>query len=104
MLSVVGHNPFTNWITYLSAVVGLLLGVGTLYIRVIYPRALAHKEHEAEREGMRKELDAKDEFHNGFLDGVDEVPGMTLAVPPAAVRIKALEDMMQTLLKPGQEI
>ena len=53
---------------------------------------------------MRKELDAKDEFHNGFLDGVDEVPGMTLAVPPAAVRIKALEDMMQTLLKPGQEI
>jgi hypothetical protein len=92
MLATAAHNIFRDWATYVSVVLGMLLTAGTIYIRVIYPRAQAHKIHEAERAGLQKALSDKETYRGSFLDGVPEVPGMTPAVKPAAERLRALED------------
>jgi hypothetical protein len=94
LAAVAAHNIFRDWLTYISIVVGICLTAGTLYIRVIYPRSQQHKIHEKERQNLRQQLDDKDKLHNGFLDGVEEVPGMTSAVEPAAVRVRILEEWM----------
>ena len=82
----------TDPLLYLGTLGGVALTWGTLYIRVIYPRAQAHKQHEAERSDLRRKLADRDELRSGFLDGVPEVPGMTPAVKPAAVRVAELEE------------
>jgi hypothetical protein len=55
MLAAAAHNIFRDWLTYVSIIVGILGAVGTIYIRVIYPRAQDHKKHEAERASLRHE-------------------------------------------------
>lgn len=87
---------FHYWLALAGGVLGVLLTAGTLYIRVIHPRAQEHKIHEAERANLRQQLQSKIDGRNDFLDGVAEVPGMTPAVPPAAVRVRVLEDFMRS--------
>ena len=92
MLAASHGNIFSNAVLYLAALGGMLLTWGTLYIRVIYPRSQAHKIHEAERAGLQRALNEKDNTHSAFLDGVPDVPGMTPLVRSAAERLRALED------------
>ena len=49
------HNILRDWTTYIVAFSGVGLTWGTAYIRVIYPRSQAHKQHEAERQRLRDE-------------------------------------------------
>lgn len=49
------HNIFRDWLTYVSVIVGILGGMGGVYIKVVYPRSQDHKKHEAERAALKLE-------------------------------------------------
>jgi hypothetical protein len=55
VLAAAAHNILRDWLTYVSVAVGILAGIGGIYIRVVYPRNQDHKKHEAERAALRHE-------------------------------------------------
>lgn len=70
MIAAAAHSIFRDWTTYVTVVLGILLSIGTLYIRVIYPRSQAHKVHEAERQRLR---DENAELNNTLKDLPEQV-------------------------------
>ena len=74
MLAAAAHNILRDWTTYVVAFSGVALTWGTLYIRVIYPRSQAHKQHEAERARLRGDNAKKD----ALIDSLPEQVGLIL--------------------------
>ena len=92
MLGAAAHNIFRDWLTYIVALSGVALTWGTIYIRVISPRARDHVKHQAERAELERQNELLRSTRWQVIDGIPERPGMTPAVPPLAVRLRALED------------
>ena len=99
MIADVAHNFISSDpVVYAGTLGAILLTWGSIWAFVIHPRALEHVKHEAERRALQKELDDRDNLRHQFIDGVLEVPGMTFAVKPAAVRMRELEDRVNLIL------
>ena len=84
---IVSKDP----VSYITTVSGILATWVIAYFRWIKPRAAAHKVHEVERAGLRAEVQRLTDTRNQVIDGMPEVPGMTPAVPPLAIRLRLME-------------
>lgn len=93
MLAAVGHGVISkDPISYVVTFSGIAATWTIAYFRWIRPRQIEHVKHEAERAGLRAEVQRLTDSRNQVIDGLPEFPGMTPKVPSAAERLRALED------------
>jgi hypothetical protein len=69
----------------------------TIYFRVIRPRAIEHKKHEAERDQKRRDTDA-------FLFGVRPIEGVQEETLSAPRRLRAVELSVAAVVSSNQKV
>ena len=88
MLALAHTALSRDWVTYVSILSGVAATWLTLYF--LYVRPL-FKDREKEREERAKAAADRKKSNDAFIYGVAGVPGVTVDVPPAAIRMQAVE-------------